>query len=138
MNKLKISEIYEYPGLRHCSISDDSGEQFYHDYLNKYFKEAFEKKEILYIDLDDTSGYAPSFLDEAFGNLVYDFSIKIVKKFIKIKSQQEPEWKDMLLNETFPQWQERREEKNAPEITSNHKAWYYYKDGKILTKNAKF
>lgn len=34
---------------------------------------------MLLVDLDGTSGYPSSFLDEAFGELVYDFSLEEVK-----------------------------------------------------------
>ena len=71
-----------YPGLRHHSISDNSGEDFYHTLLNLKFKEVYENASVLTVILDGTEGYAPSFLDEAFGNLIYDFSIEIVKKHI--------------------------------------------------------
>ena len=39
-------------------------------------KKSFETKIKLQVVLDGTAGYAPSFLDEAFGNLVYDFGLK--------------------------------------------------------------
>ena len=29
-NTIYIKDFTEYPGLRHCSISDDSGEEYYH------------------------------------------------------------------------------------------------------------
>ena len=103
-----LKDFTEYPGLRHCSISDNSGEEFYHRVLNKAFKEAYEQNEKLIVDLDDTAGYAPSFLDEAFGNLVFDFSREIVSKNLELISNQEPLWKDMIKNETFNQWEERR------------------------------
>jgi hypothetical protein len=35
-----------FPALRHCNISDESGEKFYHNVLNKAFKEAYEEEEI--------------------------------------------------------------------------------------------
>ena len=35
METINIKDFSEYPGLRHCSISDDSGEEFYHKILNK-------------------------------------------------------------------------------------------------------
>ena len=38
MKTIYIKDFSEYPGLRHCSISDDSGEEYYHSILNKEFK----------------------------------------------------------------------------------------------------
>lgn len=114
----------EFPGLRHCSISDYSGEEYYHKILNKTFADCINKKEKLEVDLDNTSGYASSFLDEAFGNLVYDFTLEIVINNIEIVSEQEPHWKDMLLNQTYKQWEERRKKAEPPVVTKDHSPWF--------------
>ena len=124
MNTINIKDFSEYPGLRHCKISDDSGEEFYHKVLNNAFKTAYEKKEKITINLDGTAGYAPSFLDEAFGNLVYDFGKETVERNVTIISEEEPDLKEMILNETYPQWQERRKEKDKPKKTEEHKTWF--------------
>lgn len=129
---INIKDFSEYPGLRHCSISDDSGEEFYHKTLNKEFKNCFEQGGKLKINLDFTAGYAPSFLDEAFGNLVYDFDLKNVKENVIIISDQEPDLKDMILNETYPQWQERREKEDKPKKTAKHEPWHRLADSKII------
>jgi len=119
-----LEDFSEFPALRHCNISDESGEKFYHNVLNKAFKEAYEKDEKLTVNLDATAGYASSFLDEAFGNLVYDFTLDIVKSKIKIISEQEPHWKGMILNQTYPQWEARRKSKQQPKVTASHEAWF--------------
>jgi hypothetical protein len=125
MKTLSVSKDFtELPGLRNCSISDFSGEEFYHKILNKEFKISYEKGETLLIDLDFTEGYASSFLDEAFGNLVYDFSLDIVKKHVEIISNQEPHWKEMIEKESYVQWEKRRKNGEKPKVTANHEAWY--------------
>jgi hypothetical protein len=113
-NIIYIKDFTEYPGLRHCSISDDSGEEYYHSILNNAFKNSYEKKERLVINIDFTAGYAPSFLDEAFGNLIYDFGIDTVNNLLEIVSLQEPDLKEMLISETFPQWEQRRNNNDEP------------------------
>lgn len=118
------SDFSEFPGLRNCITSEKSGEEFYHKVLNTAFKEAFENKEKLIVNLDKTGGYASSFLDEAFGNLVYDFTLDIVKKLVEIISIQEPHWKDMIEKETYPQWETRRKTRIVPKVTADHEAWY--------------
>ena len=46
MKKISVLEDFsEFPALRYCNISDESGEKFYHNVLNKAFKEAYEKDE---------------------------------------------------------------------------------------------
>lgn len=122
-------------GLRHCKISDLSGEDFYHKQLNRLFKEAYDKKEVLTIDLDGSvGGYAPSFLDEAFGNLVYDFGFDLVKTWLEIKSEQGGQWLEMIQNGTFPDWEKRRKEKKAPTYTEEHPERYVFADGKMKQK----
>ncbi|TRZ45136.1 STAS-like domain-containing protein [Robertkochia solimangrovi] len=129
---IQIKDFSEYPGLRHCSISDDSGEEFYHKILNKEFKDSYEKKEKIEVNLDYTAGYAPSFLDEAFGNLIYDFGIEAVKENLIIVSDQEPDLKEMIVNETFVQWQERRENEDKPKKTEKHKPWFRKVNNEII------
>lgn len=119
-----LEDFSEFPALRHCNISDQSGEKFYHNVFNNAFKEAYEKNEKLTVNLDETAGYASSFLDEAFGNLVYDFTLEVVEPKIEIISEQEPHWKDMILNQTFPQWEKRRKNNQRPKVTAKHKPWY--------------
>ena len=119
-----LEDFSEFPALRHCNISDESGEKFYHNVLNKAFKEAYQNEEKLTVNLDDTAGYASSFLDEAFGNLVYDFSLGVVLRSIEIISNQEPHWKAMILDQTFPQWEARRKSKQQPKVTAEHDAWF--------------
>jgi hypothetical protein len=131
MKTIYIKDFSEYPGLRHCSISDDSGEEYYHSILNKEFKEAYENKQNLIINLDFTAGYAPSFLDEAFGNLIYDFGLDIVKGIIEIISEQEKDLKDLIIDETFPQWEIRRIGKDKPKKTATHQNWFRLLDNNI-------
>lgn len=126
-----LNSFSEFPGLRNCSISDNSGEEFYHKVLNKEFTSAYNTGEKLKIDLDRTAGYASSFLDEAFGNLVFDFTLSIVEKNIEVVSNQEPHWKEMIENKTFPQWEKRRKEKENPKVTKEHEAWYRLIDNKL-------
>lgn len=132
MSTIKVKEDFsEYPGLRHCSISDKSGEEFYHKILNSRFKEAYESNSKLVVNLDDTSGYASSFLDEAFGNLVYDFTLGEVQKRISIVSEDEPDWKVMIQTKTYPQWEDRRRKKERPKVTEAHLGWYRLVGGKL-------
>ncbi|MCC7467196.1 MAG: STAS-like domain-containing protein [Saprospiraceae bacterium] len=126
-----LDDFSEFPNLRHCNISDNSGEEFYHRVLNQAFKEAYEANKKLSVNLDNTAGYASSFLDEAFGNLVYDFSLDIIESRIEIISDQEPHWKEMILNQTFPQWEARRKNKQRPIVTKAHPAWFRLIDNEL-------
>ncbi len=124
-----------YTGIRHCDTSDFSGEDFYHTKLNTAFKEAFEKKEKLTLVLDGSKdGYAPSFLDEALGNLVYDFGEENVRNHVEIVSERESQWPAMLYQRTYPEWEKRRIDQNPPVQTASHPAWYRLVNGKIECK----
>jgi hypothetical protein len=133
-NKLIVANYTEYPGPRYCSQGNSSGEDFYHDILNAAFANAIKSKQKLEIILDGTAGYASSFLDEAFGNLVFDFSLKVVKDNITITSKQEPDWVKMIFEEVFNDWELRRNESSNPKKTKEHSEWFRYSDGKIIKK----
>lgn len=131
MNRIYVKEFSEYPGLRHCSISDKSGEEYYHKIMNKTFKDAFEKGKKLTVNLDGTAGYATSFLDEAFGNLIFDFGEENVKKFIVIESYQEPDLKEEIEQKTYPQWEQRRKNRDNPKKTCDYTSRFRLVEGKV-------
>lgn len=134
MAKIRILDFDEFPGLRHCNISENSGEEYYHKVLNKAFKDAFEKNEELTVDLDGTDAYASSFLDEAFGNLVFDFGLDNVKRLVRIVSEDEPHWIPMLKEKTFLQWEDRRKNNEVPVVTEMHEPWFRLVGDKIESK----
>lgn len=109
-----ILDFTEYPGPRYEDQGEDSGEQFYKEKLKPLFEEIIEKSKtdgedvLLVINLDNTAGYASSFLDEAFGNLSYDFGQELVKKHIRLISDQEPDWIEIIMNETIPEWHKKK------------------------------
>ncbi|PAM95483.1 hypothetical protein B4N84_09445 [Flavobacterium sp. IR1] len=134
MAKIKVFDFDEFPGLRHCSISENSGEEYYHKVLNQAFKNVFEKNEKLIVDLDGTDAYASSFLDEAFGNLVYDFTLANVTRLVEIISEDEPHWITMIKEKTYPQWESRRINKEEPVVTELHEAWYRLVGTELIEK----
>jgi len=132
--KLIIADYSEYPGPRYCIQGDHSGEDFYHTRLNGEFFIALENHMKLTIELDGTAGFASSFLDEAFGNLVFDFSSDTVKSNIIIISNQEPDWKEMIMNNIIPDWESRRKKKETPKKTQEHNEWYRLENGTLIKK----
>jgi S-methylmethionine-dependent homocysteine/selenocysteine methylase len=109
-----VLDFTEYPGPRYKAQGDDSGELFYETKLKELFEEVLKMSKLkgqiylLEINLDNTAGYASSFLDEAFGNLAYDFTAELVKKHLKLISNQEPDWVDIIMKETIPEWHEKK------------------------------
>jgi hypothetical protein len=132
--KLIITEYTEYPGPRYCNQGEHSGEDFYHQKLNSTFYQAISNGNKLTIDLDGTAGYASSFLDEAFGNLVFDFSLDLVKPNLEIISTQEPDWKVMIMNNIINDWEKRRIKDEIPKKTVAHEEWYKYENGVFIKK----
>lgn len=111
--KYNISESFTvYPGPRYKIQGENSGEKFFEDVLDKEMERAISEDSILEITLDGTAGYASSFLDEAFGKLVMKYKLDTVKKHLKIISELEPDWKEMIFEETLPEWEQKRIEKN--------------------------
>lgn len=134
---LNIAKDYSlFTGLRYCDISEHSGEDFYHKMLNEKFNEALEKHEKLLVVLDDVEddGYSPSFIDEAFGNLVYDFSGKIVKENLILQSEKDPHIINQVFEMTIPKWEERRKGKDSPKKTMKHSPWFRLTDKGIEKK----
>lgn len=121
-----IADYSKSPGPRYCRQGDDSGEDFYHKILNEKFKNAFEQKLELEVNLDGPDGYASSFLDEAFGNLVFDFGLENVQSRVKITSNEEPEWIEMIKKETFKEWEKRRKDNQSPKKTVEHGDWWFF------------
>lgn len=78
------------PGARNIDEGAFSGEAFLNKVLLPRFNEALESDCVLFIDLDNTEGYATSFLEEAFGGLARKFDINLVLKHIDFKSDDEP------------------------------------------------
>lgn len=115
-NKLeyKVTAFSEYPGPRYKEQGDDSGEEFYNSVLKGLFDKTLAismetgKNYVLEINLDDTAGYASSFLDEAFGNLSYDFTADTVLKHLRLISKQEPDWIKIIQEETIPEWHKKK------------------------------
>lgn len=133
MKNLIIRDSFgDVTGLRHNSISDKSGEDFYHEYLNAAFKECYERNEVLTVDLDGNKGYSPSFIDEAFGNLVFDYKVENVEKLLKIKSDDFKFWETSVKTATYPLWELRRKRNDEPKKTILHNPWWKINNNGVL------
>ncbi len=78
------------PGARNVDEGDFSGEEFLKKLLIPAFEKAVKEDNILLIDLDNTEGYATSFLEEAFGGLARIYGIQKVLDHVDFKSEDEP------------------------------------------------
>lgn len=131
-----LNDFSEYPGPRYCKQGKDSGELFYHRILNEKFNEAYIKNERLELNLDGTAGYMSSFLDEAIGNLVYDFSEEVVCNQLIIISREEPSWIKLIKDKVIPEWGIRKKSEKAPLKTDkrDHSEWYRLVNSEIMKK----
>lgn len=134
MHTIRVRDFAVVPGLRSSKISEKSGEDYYHEKLNPAFAEAYKTQTPLVVDLDGTRGLLPSFLDEAFGNLVYDFTLRSVKGLIKISSTVEPHWIQYIWKKA-DEWEGRRKDKSSPRVvTKEHEPWFALEDDKLVRK----
>ncbi len=116
---LKIStDFSRYPGARYYEDGPLSGEEFFDRCLNSAFKSALEKKEKLTVDLDDTAGYASSFLSESFGLLSERYSARVVLDNIVLISNDEPDWKDKILHDYVLNAHTRKKRERNEMVTS--------------------
>lgn len=114
-NVLKVS-VKDYtldPGPRYKrqDIKEDidaSGEMFYIKVLNSSFKDCLVNNKKLVILLDGVSGYPSSFLDEAIGELVYDFTLEKVRSILSFETMMFKRRIKQVEEETYPQWEKRR------------------------------
>jgi hypothetical protein len=92
--KIKIaSDFTTAPGPRKVSEGKFSGEQFRKEFLLPKVREASDKKCHLIIDLDGTSGYGTSFLEESFGGLIREDNLRLatLNALLLFVSQEEPD-----------------------------------------------
>ena len=83
-----VKDFSEYPGPRKESIGPNSGEKFREKVLAPAIRA--NPDELIVVNLDGTSGYGSSFLEEAFGGLIrdgipFDRVIKIVDNIISVE-----------------------------------------------------
>lgn len=128
--KIKVLDFTEYPGPRYIRQDKEgditSGEAFYINVLNAKFKECYEEKKQLIIDLDGVAGYPSSFLDEAIGELVYDFTLDVVKKYLDFDTRMFKKRVQQVKEETYTQWEKRRLDSNIVVHSSNINKDIYY------------
>lgn len=88
--RLSIARDFsEIPGPRWRIEGPKSGEEFYETVLLPRFQRALESQKKLFVDLDDTAGYATSFLEESFGNLSIRYGAQTVLNSLILKSDDE-------------------------------------------------
>ena len=96
---LRVLDFTRTPGPRFRIEGKHSGEEFRDDHLNPGFVKARERSRLLIVDLDGTSGYASSFLEEAFGGLARLHSRDEVTETVRIKSDSRPWYKEEVETE---------------------------------------
>jgi len=133
---LNVIDFTEYPGPRYDDQGPESGEKFYVVKLNPLFLQCYKEGKSLVVNLDGTAGFASSFLDEAFGQLTYDFGASILNDKLFIESSDEPEWPSMIREETIPQWQKRRDQGLMPKATMNYKVYGVNDNNEIIERVA--
>lgn len=101
-------EFTDTPGARYISDGEYSGEEFYIKILKDPLKKSIAEKSKLLIDLDNTWGYASSFLSEVLLRAIRDFGKASVTQTLEFKSEDEPQ----LLNKILQLIEEIQDERN--------------------------
>jgi hypothetical protein len=83
-------EFTRTPGPRFRKEGDWSGQEFRETKLGEWFEEAKAAGVKLVIDFDGGYGYAPSFLEEAFGGLARIHGSGPVQEILELKSEEDP------------------------------------------------
>ena len=83
-------DFSETPGARYKTDGDFSGQDFFENILEPKFLSIKENGKKIIVNLDNTAGYATSFLDEAFGGLARKYGKDIVLNKIEFISIEEP------------------------------------------------
>lgn len=113
---IKVLDFTEDPGPRYIRQDNPgtmtSGEAYYLNVLNKEFSKCYLENKQLIIALDGVSGYPSSFLDEAIGELVYDFSEEVVSRLLDFETVMYKKRVTQVKEETYKQWEQRRIKKD--------------------------
>jgi len=92
--EVKIVPVRDFtrtPGPRYRHEGQYSGEVFREEYVVPKFEEARREGKKLVVDLDETAGYASSFLEETFGGLVrLTGNPELVDSIVEVKSDTRP------------------------------------------------
>lgn len=135
--RIKVLDFTENPGpryIRQDKIGEsNSGEAFYLQILNEAFSQAYKENKQLVLELDGVSGYPSSFLDEAIGELVFDFTLEIVEKYLDFDTHMYKRRVAQVKEETYPQWEERRKKNDTVVHSSGISGNIYHinSDGKL-------
>lgn len=91
--EIKISRDYtSTPGPRYIKEGKWSGERLRDKVIFPAFEKAIENNIKVFVDLDGTSGYGTSFLEEVFGGLIRLNELKYedIVNALELKSDEEP------------------------------------------------
>ncbi|HEX8268873.1 MAG TPA: STAS-like domain-containing protein [Flavobacterium sp.] len=94
MDRIIINIAHEYtrtPGPRYEKEGKFSGEVFRKNYFVPKIKKAIEEDKMIEVNLDGTSGYGTSFIEEIFGGLIREDKINYteLKRRLHIVSKEE-------------------------------------------------
>ena len=101
--RLNVRDFTTTPGPRYKRLGNGSGEVFRDTRLAPAFNQARQKGVKLVVDLDGTSAYGSSFLEEAFGGLTRLFGKDAVLAVLDLRSEARPWYLSEVLDEYIPE-----------------------------------
>lgn len=138
---IKVLDFTEDPGPRYIRQDKEgamtSGEAFYLEVLNSAFMTCYRDGIKLVLSLDGVSGYPSSFLDEAIGELVYDFSQEVVSNILQFDTRFFKRRVAQVVEETYKQWNQRRKDRDVVVHSPNLQYMVYtlMSDGELKQRN---
>ncbi len=91
VQQIIVSEDFsDKPGARNITDGENSGELFLNELLKPKFDAAVADDGLLYVDLDNTWGYASSFVSGSFGELSKLYGPDLLRKHLTFKSEDSP------------------------------------------------
>lgn len=128
---LRVADYTMDPGPRYKRQDTQgemtSGEEYYVKVLNKVFTECYQENKQLELYLDEVSGYPSSFLDEAIGELVFDFGKQEVERRLIFTTAMFKRRVQQVREETYVQWEKRREKKDIVQHSEGLRVAQLYK-----------
>lgn len=85
---VNVSDFTTFPGARYRNDGDGSAEEFFESFIKNSISD--KRNSRLIINLDNTAGYASSFVSELAIRICKEFGKKFAKKNVTIISNEDP------------------------------------------------
>lgn len=98
---VRVADFTVLPGARYRKDGDGSADEFFEDYIKQKLEDIIANNDVLEIDLDNTLGYASSFISQLAIRIreLFRDNRRSIKKHIIIKSDDDQNQKQRFWEE---------------------------------------